>query len=146
VRGVRGVRAARRDADSVHDVVATDDVVDKDDAGREAQRMGLLALGATTLSVVSTDDAAYASQALIDPFYAFSPVCPASDGVFRVGQRAAIGLAGDENIENYRPLINDVLIRVRTELCVLESFVRETAIPFVREKGVGWVLPAHETS
>ena len=146
LRGVRALSAARRDADSVHDVVATDDVVDKDDAGREAQRMGLLALGATTLSVVSTDDAAYASQALIDPFYAFSPVCPASDGVFRVGQRAAIGLAGDENIENYRPLINDVLIRVRTELCVLESFVRETAIPFVREKGVGWVLPAHETS
>jgi len=38
------------------------------------------------------------SNALIDPFYAFSPVCPASDGVFRIGQRAAIGLAGDENI------------------------------------------------
>ena len=66
--------------------------------------------------------------------------------MFRVGQRAAISLAGDENIENYRPLINDVLIRVRTELCVLESFVRETAVPFVREKGLGWVLPRRETS
>ena len=30
-----------------------------------------------------------------------------------------------------------MLIRVRTELCVLESFTRETAVPFVQEKGVG---------
>jgi len=89
---------------------------------------------------------AMASDKSIDPFANFSPVCPASDGVFRVGQRVALSLAGDSNIENYRPLINDVLIRVRTELCVLESFVRETAIPFVQTKGLGWVLPKHETS
>ena len=80
-----------------------------------------------------------------DLFAGFAPVCPLSDGVFRVGQRAAVKVAGETNIEDYRPLINDVLIRVRTELCVLESFARETAIPFVREKGVGWVLPVHET-
>ena len=73
-------------------------------------------------------------------------MCPASDGVFRVGQKAALALAGDQNIENYRPLINDVLIRVRTELCILESFSRETVVPFIREKGIGWVLPIHETS
>ena len=90
--------------------------------------------------------AAAAGSATIDPFFNFNPVCPASDGVFRVGQRAALGLAGADNIENYRPLINDVLIRVRTELCVLESFSRETALPFIREKGLGWVLPLHETS
>ena len=93
--------------------------------------------------------AAYAAQSsspTIDPFFNFNPVCPASDGVFRVGQKAALGLAGADNIENYRPLINDVLIRVRTELCVLESFSRETALPFIREKGLGWVLPLHETS
>ena len=89
---------------------------------------------------------AMAGDKSIDPFANFSPVCPASDGVFRVGQRVALSLAGDSNIENYRPLINDVLIRVRTELCVLESFVRETAIPFVQTKGLGWVLPKHETS
>ena len=89
---------------------------------------------------------AASSQQSIDPFANFSPVCPGSDGVFRVGQRLALSLAGDSNIENYRPLINDVLIRVRTELCVLESFVRETAIPFVQTKGLGWVLPRHETS
>lgn len=90
--------------------------------------------------------AAVSTAAGIDPFFNFNPVCPASDGVFRVGQKAALGLAGADNIENYRPLINDVLIRVRTELCVLESFSRETALPFIREKGLGWVLPLHETS
>ena len=78
--------------------------------------------------------AAATGSATIDPFFNFNPVCPASDGVFRVGQRAALGLAGADNIENYRPLINDVLIRVRTEQCVLESFSRETALPFIREK------------
>uniref|UniRef100_A0A7S2XAP8 Uncharacterized protein n=1 Tax=Lotharella oceanica TaxID=641309 RepID=A0A7S2XAP8_9EUKA len=76
----------------------------------------------------------------------FNPVCPASDGVFRLGQRTAVALAGDQNVDDYRPLINDVLIRVRTELCVLESFMRETALPFIQKKGVGWILPVHETS
>uniref|UniRef100_A0A7S3Z1Q8 Uncharacterized protein n=1 Tax=Lotharella globosa TaxID=91324 RepID=A0A7S3Z1Q8_9EUKA len=76
----------------------------------------------------------------------FNPVCPASDGVFRLGQRTAVALAGDQNVDDYRPLINDVLIRVRTELCVLESFMRETALPFIQRKGVGWILPVHETS
>jgi len=107
--------------------------------------IGLAAYSALGHDVPSAS-AAVTTAAGIDPFFNFNPVCPASDGVFRVGQRAALSLAGDQNIENYRPLINDVLIRVRTELCILESFGRETAIPFVREKGLGWVLPLHETS
>ena len=37
---------------------------------------------------------AASSQQSIDPFANFSPVCPASDGVFRVGQRLALSLAG----------------------------------------------------
>ena len=134
----------RRDEDDVPSVSSSSDA---------SSLSVLTALALTNAGVLVDVPAAFAAKgdsnaagALIDPFYAFSPVCPASDGVFRVGQRAAIGLAGDENIENYRPLINDVLIRVRTELCVLESFVRETAVPFVREKGVGWVFPAHEKS
>jgi hypothetical protein len=36
-------------------------------------------------------------------------------------------------------------LRVRLELCVLESFVNEAIVPFVREKGLSWVLPLHET-
>jgi hypothetical protein len=105
---------------------------------------GLASLAA--LQPCAPADAAITTAAGIDPFFNFNPVCPASDGVFRVGQKAALSLAGDQNIENYRPLINDVLIRVRTELCILESFSRETMVPFIKEKGVGWVLPLHETS
>eukprot|EP00466_Bigelowiella_natans_P020934 jgi/Bigna1/37033/e_gw1.17.174.1 len=76
----------------------------------------------------------------------FNPVCPAADGLFRLGQRAAVTVAGDQNVDDYRPLINDVLIRVRTEICVLESFARETALPFIQKKGLGWILPARESS
>lgn len=116
------------------------------DRGRHAA----LALSTAAATAVVTHPfpsfGASSSSPTIDPFFNFNPVCPASDGVFRVGQKAALGLAGADNIENYRPLINDVLIRVRTELCVLESFVNETAIPFVKNKGIGWVLPLHETS
>ena len=104
---------------------------------------GALAAAAAA-SVAASVGAAQAAE--IDPFFQFQPVCPYSDGVFRAGQKAALVVAGSDNIEDYRPLINDVLIRVRTELCVLESFARETAIPFVQQKGVGWVLPLHETS
>ena len=122
---------------------------DDDDASlvsRLARDVGAVTLTVAMTAGTGTGEARAATTGTIDSFMAFSPVCPASDGVFRVGQRAAQNLAGDENIENYRPLINDVLIRVRTELCVLESFVRETAVPFVQEKGLGWVLPRTETS
>ena len=122
---------------------------DDDDASRVsrlARDVGVVTLTVAMTAGTGTGEARAATTGTIDSFMAFSPVCPASDGVFRVGQRAAQNLAGDENIENYRPLINDVLIRVRTELCVLESFVRETAVPFVQEKGLGWVLPRTETS
>eukprot|EP00747_Dinoflagellata_sp_TGD_P217474 gnl/TRDRNA2_/TRDRNA2_89871_c1_seq1.p1 gnl/TRDRNA2_/TRDRNA2_89871_c1~~gnl/TRDRNA2_/TRDRNA2_89871_c1_seq1.p1 ORF type:complete len:384 (-),score=86.23 gnl/TRDRNA2_/TRDRNA2_89871_c1_seq1:81-1232(-) len=99
-----------------------------------------LAIGGAPLAAMA------ANEKGIDPFFQFQPVCPASDGVFRSGQQAALLVAGNDNIEDYRPLINDVLIRVRTELCVLESFTRETAVPFVQSKGLGWVFPLHETS
>eukprot|EP00793_Prasinoderma_coloniale_P006533 PRCOL_00001363-RA len=104
------------------------------------------ALVPEVLSPASAAAASAKAAANIDPFFTFTPVCPYSDGVFRGGQKLALFVAGNDNIEDYRPLINDVLIRVRTELCVLESFTRETAVPFVQEKGVGWVLPLHETS
>ena len=37
------------------------------------------------------------------------------------------------------------LLRVRLELCVVESFLYEAIIPFVKENGLSWVLPLHET-
>ena len=33
----------------------------------------------------------------------------------------------------------------RLEVCVLESFVYEAVVPFVQRKGLGWILPLHET-
>ncbi|CAK0846465.1 unnamed protein product [Prorocentrum cordatum] len=45
----------------------------------------------------------------------------------------------------YRPLAIEALLRVRLEICVLESFVYEAVVPFVEKKGLGWVLPFRET-
>eukprot|EP00440_Ansanella_granifera_P003719 gb/GFBE01004036.1/.p1 GENE.gb/GFBE01004036.1/~~gb/GFBE01004036.1/.p1 ORF type:complete len:329 (+),score=65.89 gb/GFBE01004036.1/:1-987(+) len=74
----------------------------------------------------------------------FKPVCPASDGIYGFGKGAADALLGAEGAE-YRPLAIEALLRVRLEICVLESFVYEAIIPFVQRKGLGWILPLHET-
>jgi hypothetical protein len=42
-------------------------------------------------------------------------------------------------------LIASGLLRVRLELCVVESFFNEAVGPFIQENGLSWVLPAHET-
>ena len=34
---------------------------------------------------------------------------------------------------------------MRLELCVVESFVYEAIVPFIKENGLSWVLPVHET-
>lgn len=74
----------------------------------------------------------------------FRPVCPASDGLYGVGKAAADALLGQDGAE-YRPLAIEALLRVRLEICVLESFVYEAIVPFVQRKGLGWILPLHET-
>eukprot|EP00931_Biecheleriopsis_adriatica_P024780 TRINITY_DN15351_c1_g1_i1.p1 TRINITY_DN15351_c1_g1~~TRINITY_DN15351_c1_g1_i1.p1 ORF type:complete len:347 (-),score=49.92 TRINITY_DN15351_c1_g1_i1:38-1006(-) len=74
----------------------------------------------------------------------FRPVCPASDGIYGFGKAAADAFLGAEGAE-YRPLAIEALLRVRLEICVLESFVYEAIIPFVQRKGLGWILPLHET-
>jgi len=75
----------------------------------------------------------------------FQPVCPASDGVYQLLKYTANGLVGPDNVVEYGPLIASVLLRVRLELCVLESFVNEAVVPFVQQKGLSWILPLHET-
>lgn len=75
----------------------------------------------------------------------FQPVCPASDGIYQLLKYTANGLVGPENVVEYGPLIASVLLRVRLELCVLESFLNEAVVPFVQQKGLSWVLPLHET-
>eukprot|EP00242_Pyramimonas_sp_CCMP2087_P006492 CAMPEP_0198210970 /NCGR_PEP_ID=MMETSP1445-20131203/22547_1 /TAXON_ID=36898 /ORGANISM="Pyramimonas sp., Strain CCMP2087" /LENGTH=394 /DNA_ID=CAMNT_0043885143 /DNA_START=66 /DNA_END=1250 /DNA_ORIENTATION=+ len=120
------------------------EILELQEEGPESEEQ--LPLSMALLLLAAAAPGAAEAAADLNPFFTFNPVCPASDTVFRGGQRLAINIAGDQNIEDYRPLINDVLIRVRTELCVLESFIRETAIPFIQVKGVGWILPLHETN
>lgn len=81
---------------------------------------------------------------LFDPSK-FQPVCPASDGFYQVMKSVANTLIGPENVIEYGPLVASVLLRVRLELCVFESFVYEAVVPFVQQKGLSWILPLHET-
>jgi len=80
----------------------------------------------------------------LDPA-SFQPVCPASDGFYRFGQTLAVGVVGADSYKEYAPLIAGGLLRVRLELCVVESFFYEAIIPFIKENGLSWVLPVHET-
>mmetsp|Transcript_14519 Transcript_14519/g.31140 ORF Transcript_14519/g.31140 Transcript_14519/m.31140 type:complete len:331 (-) Transcript_14519:358-1350(-) len=87
---------------------------------------------------------AFAADPSLDPAN-FRPVCPASDGVYRFGQTLVVGLVGNDNYKEYAPLIAGGLLRIRLELCVVESFVYEAIVPFVKENGLSWILPVHET-
>lgn len=101
-------------------------------------------LGATpAATAVSLQDAGYLENSL-DPKL-FQPVCPASDGFYRAAQTIVVGTVGAENYKEYAPLIAGGLLRVRLELCVVESFFYEAIIPFIKENGLSWVLPLHET-
>lgn len=75
----------------------------------------------------------------------FVPVCAASDSFYRLLQGTAETVVGPENFKEYGPLIASGLLRVRLELCVVESFFNEAVGPFIRENGLSWVLPLHET-
>jgi len=75
----------------------------------------------------------------------FQPVCPASDGFYRFLQGTTQAVVGDENFIEYGPLIAGGLLRVRLELCVVESFFNEAIGPFINKNGLSWVLPLHET-
>jgi hypothetical protein len=75
----------------------------------------------------------------------FVPVCGASDNFYRLLQGTAEAAVGSENFKEYGPLIASGLLRIRLELCVVESFFNEAVGPFIRENGVSWVLPVHET-
>ena len=84
------------------------------------------------------------SQGTMDP-QNFQPVCPASDGFYRLLQASTEAVVGQQSFTEYGPLIAGGLLRVRLELCVVESFVNEAVIPFVKQNGLSWILPLHET-
>merc|ERR1719159_2021345 len=75
----------------------------------------------------------------------FQPVCPASDGLYRFLQITTESVVGKESFVEYGPLIAGGLLRVRLELCVVESFFNEAVGPFIQQNGVSWILPLHET-
>ena len=83
-------------------------------------------------------------SSVLDPSN-FQPVCAASDSFYRFAQSLVLGVVGPESYKEYAPLIAGGLLRVRLELCVVESFFYEAIIPFVKENGLSWVLPLHET-
>lgn len=103
-----------------------------------------MAHGEVVSTVVVPLATAAANKNIFDPSQ-FQPVCPASDGVYQVLKITANSLVGSDNVVEYGPLIASVLLRVRLELCVLESFLYEAVLPFVQKKGLTWVLPFHET-
>ena len=100
--------------------------------------------GEAIASTAVSTAAAVANKNIFDPSQ-FQPVCPASDGVYQVLKITANSLVGQENVVEYGPLIASVLLRIRLELCVLESFLYEAVLPFVQKKGLTWILPLHET-
>lgn len=75
----------------------------------------------------------------------FRPVCPSSDGVYRFAQTTTQNLVGSDNFVEYGPLIAGGLLRIRLELCVVESFFNEAVGPFIEREGISWILPLHET-
>ena len=86
-------------------------------------------------------------QAVIEAFDPrnFAPMCVASDGIYRIAQQSIATIIGPEVFQEYAPLIAGGLLRVRLELCVVESFFGEAVIPFIQKNGLSWVLPFHET-
>ncbi len=75
----------------------------------------------------------------------FKPVCPASDGIYRFAQGTTQSLVGQDAFVEYGPLIAGGLLRIRLELCVVESFFNEAVGPFIEREGLSWILPFHET-
>jgi len=111
---------------------------------------GGLALATLLLGAGAANADALTAGLSVDPMMAldprsFQPVCPASDGFYRFAQGTVTGVVGPAAFKEYAPLIAGGLLRVRLELCVVESFFYEAIIPFVKENGLSWVLPLHET-
>ena len=114
-------------------------------AAADATSLPALLLGAIPASAADVSQLSQvAYDAALDP-KTFQPVCPASDGFYNFGKTLITATVGPEAYKEYAPLIAGGLLRVRLELCVVESFVYEAIVPFIKENGLSWVLPVHET-
>lgn len=123
----------------------------KNDLSNDSLQTGLAATGvvAALTAVAESANAASTSvsilsQGQLDPS-TFQPVCPASDGFYRFLQSSTAAVVGPESFVEYGPLIAGGLLRVRLELCVVESFFQEAVVPFIERNGLSWILPLHET-
>lgn len=104
----------------------------------------ILALSTLVLNPDDSFAAAKLSEGAFNPD-SFRPVCATSDGFYRFLQGSTRAVVGDENFSEYGPLIAGGLLRIRLELCVVESFFNEAVGPFIKENGLSWILPLHET-
>lgn len=104
----------------------------------------VLALSTLVLGADASCAAAPLSEGDFDP-NAFKPVCSASDSFYRFLQGSTRAVVGDVNFSEYGPLIAGGLLRIRLELCVVESFFNEAVGPFIKANGLSWILPLHET-
>ncbi len=102
------------------------------------------ATAATALTVASTDVMAKTDLGTMTP-QEFQPVCPTSDIIYRLLQSSVLSIVGKDNFIEYAPLISGGLLRVRLEICVVESFFEEAIGPFIEKNGFNWILPVHET-
>lgn len=107
------------------------------------------AAAAVPLTALASEAAAASSRDLLSAGSLnpanFNPVCPASDTFYRGLQGGTQAIVGDEAFVEYGPLIAGGLLRIRLELCVVESFFNEAVGPFIEKNGLSWILPLHET-
>jgi len=103
-----------------------------------------LTLSTLTIQSVNALDSIAISNSALNPD-TFRPICPASDVFYRFLQSTAESIVGSQSASEYAPLISGGLLRVRLELCVIESFFGEAVVPFIEKEGLGWVFPLKET-
>jgi len=118
----------------------------KSSASPSVKEIAAPVLAISTL-LISPDESLAASAISQGDFNpdSFRPVCSASDTFYRFLQGSTRTVVGDDNFSEYGPLIAGGLLRIRLELCVVESFFNEAVGPFVKENGLSWILPLHES-
>jgi hypothetical protein len=120
-----------------------------DTAPPKSQNNDIIASSAAMFqNIIPTTTANAVTDGLSTGLYnpdSFKPVCAASDSFYRLLQGSTRAVVGDENFSEYGPLIAGGLLRIRLELCVVESFFNEAVGPFIKENGLSWILPFHET-
>lgn len=104
----------------------------------------LVAAGMSTMYSEAANAMDPISQGYFNPEN-FRPVCQTSDGFYRFLQGTTQAIVGEDQFVEYGPLIAGGLLRVRLELCVVESFFNEAVGPFIQQNGLSWILPLHET-